>query len=219
MARREYTEEELIKKYQSSYLRSLEKRRKVLSKARGGEANLTKRDQADLLNLELNMYKPDQVVPSIRAFIREERTAQRKRYEKALEKWDPESGDPKPKMPKQDSIIRYAEKLAKRDTRNVSILRADAILSEGAFITGEKINKRTGEVTPIKITRDQLYYLSEEELEQYVWDPIRRRRQELIEENKRKRGKGLIGKMLSEHLASMIAYEFFGSDPPERKSK
>ena len=211
MARREYTDEELEVMYQKTYLRSLEMRRKVLEKARGGKNNLTERDQADILNLKLNMYKPGQIVPSIREFIREERTAQRKRYEKALEKWDPESGDPKPKMPKQDSIIRYAANLARRDTRNVSKLRADAILHEGTFITGEKINKTTGEVTVKKITRNELYYLSDEELNKYVWDPIRRRRQELIDENKRKGGKGLIGKMLSEHLASTIAREFFGS--------
>lgn len=216
--RREYSKEELVSMYQSTYLKNLETMKKVREKARPG-GKLTEQDQADILNLKLRMYKPDQVVPSIKGFIQEVRSEQRKRYKKELENWDPNSGEPKPKMPKQDSIIRYAAQLANRDTRNISVRKANAVRSEGVFTTGEikKINKKTGEITYTNISRDQLYYLSEEELDIYVWDPIRRRRQELIEENKKKGGKGLYGKLLSEYLAETIAYEFFGSDPPGRK--
>ena len=211
MARKEYTEEDYIKAYQDTYLKNLETKKKVLEEARPGK-KLTEKDLEDLILLKRKMYKPEQVVPSIKGFIQEVRSEQRKRYKKELENWDPNSGKPKPKMPKQDSIIRYAAKLANRDTRNISVAKADAIRSEGVFTTGEikKINKKTGEITYKNISREQLYYLSEEELDIYVWDPIRRRRQELIEENKMKGGKGLYGKLLSEYLAEIIDRYYFG---------
>lgn len=215
MARQEYSSEEVarfIEVYNTTYSKNIEKRRKMLERAHGG---LTREDQRDILDLEIRRYEDYQVVPSIRAYIREVRQAQRKRYEEALDSWDPKSNRPKPKMPKQDSFIRYAAGLANRDTRTISVLQANAILTEGNFkVPVEKFNKRTGEVTTKyrKITRDELYYLSEDDLDRLVWDKIRSRRKELIEENKRKGGEGLMGKLLSEYLATTIAREFFGSD-------
>ena len=213
---KEFTQEEearFIEAYNKRYTKNLEKREKMLKKAHGG---LTVDDQWKLLDLERKRYDDYQVVPSVREYIRQVRLAQRKEYERKLDKWDPKSGKPKPKMPKQDSFIRYAEAMANHDTRTISTRQANAILKEkGVFkVKRETINKSTGEVKTreTNITRDELYYLGEDDLEDLIWSNIRARRKELIEENKKKGGDALWGHLLSDYLATTIAQEFFGSD-------
>lgn len=176
---------------------------------------------ATYYHLSQNKLKPDQVVSSARAFGRLRYKKALKKYEEAMEEWTPESGEPKPKKPHQDSLRRYIEQMANANTRSYSSAQADAIVKSGKFTisvpvidkkTGEqKVDKETGELLyrQRKATRNDVYFSVESKADEYFWDPIRKRRKELIAENKDLGDDKLVGEELSKHLVHVISEEFF----------
>lgn len=186
-----------------------------------------------------------QIVESVEAFGRLQYSKALRKYEDKLEKWKPESGEPKPKKPHRDSFDRYLDQFARAQTRRYTTAQAQAIvdgkfkIEEEVFVldrkTKEKIpltDKETGElitdpdtgellyktrIRKRKVTKNDVYYRTEEDAEKFFWDPIRKRRQALIQQEKELGEKGRTGSELSVWLAETIANEFFGSEAPDER--
>lgn len=229
-AKGELTNEEAYKLYRSVYQAELEKLKKY---GRG-----TNESMALYYQLADKEYKKDQVISSATAFARSDYKNKLKKYQEKLEKWTPFDGTPKPKKPHRDSMERYIAQMARRGVRNLTPAQADAIVTSGNFTipvpiidkktgkqkidseTGEllyktRINKETGEreIVTRKATRNDAYYSTDLQSDDYFWNPIRERRKALLEEERNLGKYGLTGEDLSNYRHAIIAIEFFGSDP------
>lgn len=174
-------------------------------------------------------YEPWQVISSARAFGDVQYRKALKSYHEKLENWKPESGKKKPSKPHRDSLKRYIAQMARHDTRRYSPAQAKNLVKAG-FEVEEYIpiiDEETGEVKkdpetdePLFTTRkrrakvEDVYYRTQEEADKYFWDPIRKRRAELSEQELKKED-GFRGVTLADYLYDIIAQEFFGSDPKE----
>lgn len=183
-------------------------------------------DSAYLNYFELGKrkYKPNQVIASARAYGRTKYRKAYEQYKEALDNWKKESGLPKPRKPHQDSLERYIAQMANTNTRRYSVGQADAILSSGKFTITEPVLDKRGNVRvnkdgeiiyrTRKITRNEIYYGTQEFSDENIWDILRARKKELLKINKERAERGedsRSGRELWEWYSEIIAREFFGS--------
>lgn len=216
-AKGELTKEEAYDLYHTVYQAELEKIKRY---GKGSNASMSL--YYDLADKE---YKPSQVIPSAIAFSRIDYKNKLEKYQKALENWTPFDGTPKPRKPHRDSLERYIAQMARKGVRNLTPAQADAIVRSGKFNiqipiidrkTGkQKIDQETGELLyrTRKATRNDAYYSTDMQSDEYFWNPIRERRKALLEEQRNLGDAGLAGEDLAAYRHAIIAIEFFGSDP------
>ena len=187
-----------------------------------GEVN----DAANLTYFELGKrkYKPNQVLAAARAYGQTKYRKAYEKYQEELDQWSKESGAPKPRKPHQDSLERYIAQMANTNTRRYSVAQAEAILASGKFTITEpvldkkgnfRVDKDTGEVIyrTRQITRNEIYYGTQEYADKNIWDVLRARKKELLARNASRGENARSNRNLWEWYSAVIATEFFGSDP------
>lgn len=273
MAKKIMTEEQAYQRYHQLYTEGRESYlRYAVDSLTGETTNYGYRMYYTLGDTEQRL---GQIIPSVKAFAESDYNKALKRWERKLERWE-ENGEqgPKPSKPHRDSFVRYLDKFARHQTRQVSPAQAAEIVKthvEESYVldkNGEKIpiiDKKTGEQkidpetgeplykirrkrvnnfpieyqvkVPIidketkqqkidpetgellytirtkkrKPTLNDVYYGNPDDAEKFFWDPIRKRRAQLIKEQRELGEDGLTGGALLDYLYKTIAREYFDS--------
>lgn len=95
------------------------------------------------------------------------------------------------------------EKIPQKDPKSGDI-RIDPETGEVMYQYKTRIRKRN-------VTMNDVFYMTQDKADRFFWDPIRRRRKQLIQEGKDLAGDGFYNSAFREELRKQIAREFFGS--------
>lgn len=211
---RDISPEEAWNIYHGIYTKNVQKRRKRAERPTIDDPKKKEipfDDERLIRDLEKREQKPWEIIASARAFGRREYKRKMEAYERELAEWTPESGKAKPRPPHRDSLINYIKRMGQAQTRNKSQAQADAIIKGNFQIP--YVDKKTGEIKYRKPTRDDVYFSTPEQLDEWFYDKIRRRRKELYEKNGvlDEEDPELEGDDLDDWVYGQIAREFFGS--------